>query len=493
MKGTLARAREALASRDFRHLFAARLISQAADGLFQIAVLDQLVFDAPGEHTAIGFAKAVAVLAIPYSLIGPFTGVFIDRWSRRRILAWTPLYRAAAALLTLAGPEAALPYYAGALVVISANRFFLSTATAVMPRLVRAEDLLIGNSIATVGGTVATFVGAAAGGFLAEAIGSGALIVVIGTMWVVAATVAAFIRTALRAEGGPTEALRHALVRVAGETGDGFRLLVRTRTALFPIASITLDQFVQGLILMISVVVFRDRFQEGVGSFSWLVAAGGTGILVGLLTVGSLEPRWSRPTIVAASFALSGLALVGVAPVIGRVTVLVAAFLLGLGFAWKKIPVDTMVQEAVPDGFRGRVFAVYDVGYNMSRVVAAGLGVAVLPAIGVPWAIGLSGALFLLWAPVLPRQMRRARAEPAPVEVLFYAGSRADEVPRAVVIGGVERPVTLDRAWVEDRDGERLRVFRLILPDGSPLRVAGPADGGGAWRLDPSRPGKPDR
>ena len=52
-------------------------------------------------------------------------------------------------------------------------------------------------------------------------------------------------------------------------------------------------------------------------------------------------------------------------------TILLASFAVGLTFAWKKISVDTMVQEATPDGYRGRVFSVYDVVYNLARVVAA--------------------------------------------------------------------------------------------------------------------------
>src|SRR5439155_47952 len=48
--------------------------------------------------TAAAVAKAFALLVIPFSLVGPATGVVIDRWSRRRILAVTPLVRAAAAL-----------------------------------------------------------------------------------------------------------------------------------------------------------------------------------------------------------------------------------------------------------------------------------------------------------------------------------------------------------------------------------------------------------
>lgn len=484
MNGTLGRAREALGSRDFRYLFAARLTSQAADGLFQIAVLSQVVFDPEGQSTTVGFAKAAAVLAVPYSLVGPFTGVFIDRWSRRRILALAPLLRAAAALLTLAGAQRVAPYYAGALLVISLNRFFLSTAGAVMPRLVPARDLLIGNSLATVGGTFATLVGVTVGGQLAESLGDAPLIAAIGAMWLAAGILAGRIKAELRPERDPAARIRRELGRVLGETIDGMRVLARTPRALYPIGSITLDQFVQGLVLVISLVVFRDRFGQGVGSFSWLVGAGGVGIFAGLTTVGWLEQRLPKPSIVAVAFVISGLALLGVAPVIAPVTVLVASFLLGLSFAWKKIPVDTMVQQAIPDGFRGRVFAVYDLGYNMARVIAALLAIPLLPAIGVPWAIALSGAAFLLWAPVLPRRMRRTvPGAGEPVEVRFYAGGRAGEVPRSIVVDGVERQVEVQRSWREDRGGVRLLAFALRLPDGSTIRVSGP-EGDEAWSVD---------
>ena len=483
MKTTLARAREALAAHDFRRLFAARLVNQCADGLFQIAVLEAVVFDPEGQSTVVGFAKAAALFAVPYSLVGPFVGVFIDRWSRRRILAVAPLVRAAAALLTLGGVDAAAPYFAGALVVISANRFFLSTAGAVMPRLVPPQDLLVGNSIATVGGTFAYLVGATAGGLLADAVGAAPLVVAVTGMWLFTSLITSSIRADLMPEGRPTTPLRHDLARVARETADGVRVLARTPAASFPIVSITLDQFVQGLILVISVVVFRDRFGEGVDAFAWLVAAGGIGTFVGLATVGPVEPRLPRARIVAVAFAVSGLALVAVAPVIRFPTVLAASAAIGFSFAWKKIPIDTMVQEAVPDAYRGRVFAVYDVGYNLSRVIAALVAIPLLPAIGEAWTIGLLGLAFLLWTPVLPWRLRARRR----VDVRFYAGGRADEIPRAVLLEGREHIVQeVERSSREERDGERLLVFDVRLDDGRRVRIAGP-DGGDAWHLEPPR------
>src|SRR2546422_5253404 len=118
MTGAIGRARAALKSRDFGFLLSARLLSQLADGVFQAYLIDKLVFLSPeNQSTAAGVAKAFAVLVIPFSLVGPLTGVVIDRWSRRSILTLTPLFRAASALalIPVSRGGAGLPLYAMAL------------------------------------------------------------------------------------------------------------------------------------------------------------------------------------------------------------------------------------------------------------------------------------------------------------------------------------------------------------------------------------------
>ena len=84
--------------RDFRRLFATRLTSQAADGAFQ-AALASLFFFSPERQTSAGsVAAAFATLLLPYSLVGPFAGVLLDRWRRRQILVVANLLRAAMVL-----------------------------------------------------------------------------------------------------------------------------------------------------------------------------------------------------------------------------------------------------------------------------------------------------------------------------------------------------------------------------------------------------------
>jgi MFS family permease len=480
VKSTGQRAREALRSDDFRRLFAIRLITQSGDGLFQAALVSSIVFNPEEQNTILGFAIATLVVSLPFSILGPFTGVFIDRWSRRRILVVAPWLRAVAVWLVLFDPKAApVLFFGGALWVLSVNRFYLATAVAVVPRLVPTEDLLMANSMSTVGGTVALLLGVFAGGWMADLVGDAPVIAFAGAEWIVASLVATRIANPLLPHHVPEAPVRDEVRRVAREFADGIARLARTPRALGPITSITLDQMGQGIVLVLSLFVFRYRFEQGVGSFSNLIGAGGLGVLLGILTVGKLEERLPKERIVARAFLAGGLVLIAVATYVTGWSVLIASFAVGLTFAWKKIPVDTMVQEAIPDGYRGRVFAVYDVAYNLSRVVAAFLAIPLQNAFGEAWAVAIVGVVFILWSPVLPRWIGRVPE----LSLRFYEGARAEEDPRAVVWGGVEETVEVERRSLEEIDGVRRTRYRLRMLDGTTIEVS-KVEPDGAWTLE---------
>jgi predicted MFS family arabinose efflux permease len=382
--------------------------------------------------------------------------------------------------LALFHPHTApIAFYGGVLWVLSVNRFYLATAVAVVPRLVPTEDLLMANSMATVGGTVALLTGVFFGGWISDAFGNTPIIVAAGLMWIIASFVAGRITSSLVPHHLPEGPMRDELQRVLREFGDGIKRLAGTPRAIGPITSITLDQMGQGIVLVLSLIVFRDRFKEGVASFSNLIGAGGVGVFLGILSVGKLEEHFAKERIVSGAFFIGSLALLAVSAYITGWTVLLASFVIGLTFAWKKIPIDTMVQEAIPDGYRGRVFAVYDVAYNVSRIVAAFLAIPMLPHLGPAWSVALIGAAFLLWAPVLPKWIARTPE----LAIRFYEGGKAEEWPRAVVWGGVEESVEVRRSWLEERNGERLACFTLAMEDGTVIEVSKP-EGATSWRLD---------
>jgi hypothetical protein len=78
---------------------------------------------------------------------------------------------------------------------------------------------------------------------------------------------------------------------------------------------------------------------------------------------------------------------------------------------------------------------------------------------------------------------------PDRVEVRCYAGGRGEETPRAVVLGGREVMVHVERAWVEEPvesgGSARRRVFQVRLEDRGRCRLAQNPDG--SWVMEDAR------
>ena len=157
-----------LAERDFRKLFAARLVSQTGDGVFNAGFAAYAFFSAQSFPNPAAAVYAFTVLYVPYSLIGPFAGVFIDRWSRRQIIVYGALIRSAmvvAAGFVVLGGQTGVPLYISALAVLGVNRFFLSAVSAGTPHVVQHDKLVMANAVAPVPGTASTWgVGAISSG-----------------------------------------------------------------------------------------------------------------------------------------------------------------------------------------------------------------------------------------------------------------------------------------------------------------------------------------
>ncbi|KIF72607.1 MFS transporter, partial [Streptomyces sp. AcH 505] len=147
---------------DFRRLLAVRLLSQAADGVFQVALATYVVFSPEKQTSPAAIASAMAVLLLPYSLIGPFAGVLLDRWQRRQVFLFGNLLRAVLAGCTAVLVVASVPdwlFYVSALSVTAVNRFVLSGLSAALPHVTGAEQLVVANSLSPTAGTLAATLG----------------------------------------------------------------------------------------------------------------------------------------------------------------------------------------------------------------------------------------------------------------------------------------------------------------------------------------------
>ena len=152
--------------RDFRKLYSTRLAGQASDGMFQMALASYMFFSPERSADAGAAAAALATLLLPYTFVGPFAGVFLDRWRRRHVLVRANLVRAVLVLgvasLAWTG-NTGFWLYATALVAISINRFYLTALGASLPHVVDREDLIMANSVSATSGTMASLAGGGLG------------------------------------------------------------------------------------------------------------------------------------------------------------------------------------------------------------------------------------------------------------------------------------------------------------------------------------------
>ncbi|WP_346426220.1 hypothetical protein [Actinobaculum sp. 313] len=151
----------------FRKLLGVRLVSQCADGMFQAGLASLFFFRPEAMADAAGVAAALVVLLLPYSLVGPFTGPFLDRWRRRQVLFIGNLVRAGLVFLVAAGMAmigAGPLVYVLTLTSLGLSRFMLAGLSAGLPIVVGSRArLLMANSVVPTLGGIATGVGAVVG------------------------------------------------------------------------------------------------------------------------------------------------------------------------------------------------------------------------------------------------------------------------------------------------------------------------------------------
>lgn len=380
--------------RDFRSLLAARLLSQAADGVFQVALATYVVFSPEKQTSPAAIASAMAILLLPYSLLGPFTGVLLDRWRRRQVLLYGNLLRTALSMATAALIVSHVPdwiFYASALAVTAVNRFVLAGLSAALPRVVDGEQqLVMANSLTPTAGTLA----ATAGGGLAFAVRLAgpdvdAFVVLLAAALYFCSALTALRMTPQLLGPDPTQLQPHlweALLSTVRGLAEGLRHLAERRTAARALTAMTLIRFCYGALTVMVLILCRyswgETESEGLALLGVTIGVSGAGFFMAALVTPWAVARFTAFGWIACCAAMGAVLVPSLGLFFTPGPMLAAAFVLGLGTQGTKISTDTVVQSSVDDAFRGRVFALYDMLFNVAFVGAAAVAALMLPPDG---------------------------------------------------------------------------------------------------------------
>jgi hypothetical protein len=385
-----------LAARGLRRLVGVRVLSSFGDGAFQGALVSAVLFNPERQSSAAAIAGGFAVLLLPYSIVGPFAGALLDRWSRRGVIIVATLLRAVLVALVAVEMAAAAPSWLlllSALAVTGAARFVGSGLSAALPHTIDARNLVDANAFATTAGAIAT---AAGGGYaivMRDAIGDTDLPVAGVTASVVVFYLMAvllalrFTATALGPDctDEPARPLRAVLTGLAGGLGHA----VARPTVGLAITVVVLVRFCFGMATLLILLLYQHYFTHPVGPL--LPGLNGLAEVLAAISVGLLAGAVATPLVVrllgrtATLVTLMGLAAVTVivcGPRFSMVATVIAAPVLAFTYQAAKVCVDAIVQSDSDDAYVGRVFALYDTVNNIAYVGAFAIGATVVPSDG---------------------------------------------------------------------------------------------------------------
>jgi MFS family permease len=420
-----------LRGRGFRRLFVVRVGSQFSDGVFQVALASYVLFSPERQTSPQAIAASFAAVLLPFSVLGPFTGVLIDRWSRRQILVWSNLIRTGVLLVLVAMVAAGLSgltFFLVVLAALSVNRFMLAALSAALPHVVDEERLVMANSVTPTCGTFAFLLGLFSGGGVREVVqaygGAGDVVVLLAGAVLYAVTAALALRIG-RDKLGPDfdplmpsvrEHAKHIMIGLV----DGFHHLRERREAADGLLAIGSHRFFYGISSVATILLYRSYFnapdqpEAGFAGLALAVLVSGAGFVVAALVTPLATARFSLQQWVTALLVLGAVVQVVPGMFYTEPTLLVAAFALGVTSQGVKISVDTLVQEWVDDAFRGRVFAFYDVIFNVAFVAAAAVGAFILPLDGKSYAALAFMAVGYAVTAVVYWRIHQRQRQPAP-------------------------------------------------------------------------------
>ncbi|MHB8645842.1 MAG: MFS transporter [Thermomicrobiales bacterium] len=401
-----------LRQRNFALLWVGQLVSVFGDWVLLIA-LPFYIFDLTGSALATGAMFMAANL--PRVLLGSVAGVFVDRWNRKRTMIAADLLRAALilTLLTVHSVHWLWLVYLVAFAQALISQFFTPAKNAVIPLLVSEADLIAANALNALSENLTRLTAPALGGALFGLFGLASVVWIDSVSFLVSGLMIACIAlTAKRRDANATRGTSWAAVW--REWRDGMRLMRANPTISAIFATMGTAMIAEGFFTALLVPFVKEVLHGGPQDFGWLASAQAIGGLTGSLFIGRVSKVVRPGILIPISGLLFGLADIALINLPGHGPLPTLPLALGLiGVAG--VPIvgffvgqQTLLQAAVADDYRGRVFGAFGTTVALMTLIGQGIGSLLGDRIGVAPTMTLAGCFDILAAGVAFILFRRA-------------------------------------------------------------------------------------
>jgi MFS family permease len=395
---------------DFRLFYIGQGVSQIGTWLQMIAT-SWLVYRLSGSTFMLGLSAFA--LQVPFLVLAPIAGVFVDRLDRRRVLIFTNSIAAlqAVTMFAVVALGVAQPWHliAGNLVLGIVSACDAPARQAILVQLVGGKaDLPNAIALNSAMMNAARFIGPLVGG---------ALIAALGEVWGFGLNSLTFIVMLsalfkMRVAPAPhAQSDRGLLRQLAAGARYAFGFLP-TRCALLLLAAISLTVHSFSALMP---WFAREVFHGDSSTLGALMGAAGLGAVSGMIYLAARPDIRGLLRLVGAMAAVAGTALTVFSFATTLWIALPALYFVGMGSMLVAASTNTVLQSIVPDELRARVASLYVMSFLGIAPVGAFITGSVAERAGPPATLAGCGILALAATAAYAAQLPAIRREIRPV------------------------------------------------------------------------------
>ena len=342
--------KKVLGNKNYFLLWLGQAISEVGTDVCHIGLI-WLVIGTTGSATSVSLL--FVMLIMPSIVFGPWAGVLVDKWNKKKVIVVTDITRGLIALAMALSIDNLSYLYLLAFADFVLYAFFSPAIKTAIPRLVARENLMTANSLYMITRQGAGLIGPAVGGALIGLFGVQILFFLNGVSFLLSAA----LEMGIRMPVSGYETLDMPL-RIKEKFKEGLDYIKQRRVVIFVIIFFAIATIPMGGLAVLNVVLFREVFNYTAEQYGLLMSMKGAGLILGSIFMG----KWGKnileiKAIVTASFFM-GLFYMALA-LSGQLFFSVLFFSLA-GFFGSMIGVAyyTFLQKIVDENVRGRVFSI---------------------------------------------------------------------------------------------------------------------------------------
>ncbi|MEK6287638.1 MAG: MFS transporter [Acidobacteriota bacterium] len=383
--------REVLQLKPVRRLWLAQMVSVFGDFLAIFAVLSYVSFNL---HATAAEVTGISVaFMIPFAVIGPVAGVFVDRWNVKRTMIASDLIRAALAV-GLVFTATLGQVYAILFLLSVVSAFFFPAQTVTLRTVVPPEGLLAANSLTQQAFQIMRIVSPALAGAMVGWFGASSCYYIDSLSFIVSASLIATLVIA-RAPVAPTKD-SHPLKSVLNDLMAGVTFIFTDATISFVIMAMAAGMFAISCFGPLIAVYVRDELHAGSLAFGIINALIGVGMIAGTLLMSRFAQKVSKTHLALWGLLTMGAFVVVLAAFKSIAAASISMFGVGVGVVFVFVSAQTLMQGHTPIELIGRVSGSFMAVLSIAQLIGLVFSGSLAQTLGIRNLFYLSAAMLLL-------------------------------------------------------------------------------------------------